>query len=92
MAEGAGEGEGTAMTEAPTKIERNTSGIRDVLFDQIDRLRNGDCDVGEAKAVAALVGQIIASVNMDIAVAKLRADYPGDTKLDLPSPLKLEKK
>ena len=57
------------MTEAPTKIERNTSGIREVLFDQIDRLRNGDCDVGEAQAVAALVGQ-----------------------LDLPSPLKLEKK
>lgn len=80
------------MTSETRKIERNSSGIRDVLFDQIDRLRQGKCDVGEAKAVAALVGQIINSVNMEINVARLRADYPGDTKLDLPAPLKLEKK
>lgn len=74
------------------KIERNSYGMREVLFDEIDRLRSKQTTVGEAKAVATLCMTVIATVNMEIAVAKLRSDYPADTKLDLPAPLRLEKK
>lgn len=76
------------MTEK--KVLRTSEGLRDRLFDEIDRLRTGDADVAEARAVAALASQIINTVHMEIEVAKLRRDYPSDTKLVLPAPLKLE--
>lgn len=75
-----------------SEIERTSTGLRDLLFDQIERLRSGKCEVGEARAVAALAGQIVNTVHMEIAVASLRRDYPADMKLIIPPPLKLESK
>ena len=48
--------------------KRNTQGLRDVLFDEIDALRNGDGDTARALAVANLAKQIIN-------VAKVEIDY-----------------
>lgn len=75
-----------------TEIEHTSKGLRDVLFDTISRLRKGECKVDEARATAALAGQIVNTVHMEIAVANLRRDYPSDTKLICPPPLKLDGK
>lgn len=49
------------------KNKRTTKGLRDVLFDEIDQLRNGDGDPQRAMAVANLAKQIIniAKVELD---------------------------
>jgi len=51
-----------------TKVKRNTQGLRDVLFDEIEQLRTGDGDPSRALAVANLAKQIIN-------VAKVEIDY-----------------
>lgn len=48
--------------------KRTTKGLRDVLFDEIEALRNGDGDASRALAVANLAKQIIN-------VAKIELDY-----------------
>lgn len=73
-------------------IQKTSQGLRDVLFEQIEKLRKSECDVGEARAVAVLAAQIINTVHMEIAVAMLRRDYPADTKLICPPPLQLDAK
>ena len=73
-------------------VERSSSGLRDLLFDTIDRLRTGKVTVGEARAIAALAGQVVNTVHMEIAIANLRRDYPADTKLLVPPPLVLNGK
>lgn len=50
------------------KVKRNTQGLRDVLFDEIEALRTGDGDPSRALAVANLAKQIIN-------VAKVEIDY-----------------
>lgn len=72
-------------------VEQTSEGLRTVLFQTLDDMRSGKVDPQQAKAIAALAHQIIATVSMEIAVAKLRADYPADTKLICPQPLKLSK-
>jgi hypothetical protein len=73
----------------PTKIERTSAGLRDALFDAIEKLRSGDIEAQDAKALAALSHQICATVSLEIEVAKLRTEYPADTKLSLPAALPL---
>lgn len=75
-----------------TEVERSSKGLRDVLFQTIDDLRAKRIDASDAKSIALLASTVIDSVHMEIAVAKLRSDYPGDTKLVVPPPLKLDAK
>lgn len=49
-----------------TKIKRTTKGLRDVLFDEIEELRNGDGDPTRAMAVANLAKQIISVANVEL--------------------------
>lgn len=51
-----------------SKLKRNSQSLRDVLFDEIEELRNGDGDPSKAMAVASLAKQIIN-------VAKVELDY-----------------
>lgn len=69
--------------------ERTSAGLRDILFNTIDQLRRGEIEAQDAKAVAALANQICATVSLEIEVAKLRTEYPADTKLLLPAALPL---
>lgn len=69
--------------------QQTSSGLRTRLFQVLDDMRSGKIDAGQAKAIAAVAHQIIQTVHMEIEVAKMRADYPGDTKLILPPPLNL---
>lgn len=80
------------MSEQPEKTDRTSDGLRHSLFDAIDKVRSGEMTPQNAKAIASLAGQIVATVNMEISIAQLRRDYPADTPLTVPPPLKLTKK
>lgn len=75
-----------------TEIARNSAGLREALFEQIEKIRSGKGDVAEARTVATLASAICATVKMEIDVAKLRTDYPADTKLVIPAALRLDSK
>jgi len=49
-----------------SKMERSTSGLRTVLLDEIDSLRNGDTSEGRAHAVARLANATIATVRLEM--------------------------
>lgn len=55
------------------KVIRSSSGLRDVLFDEIDSLRNGESNPARATALAKLSVQIINSVTMEIQYNKYLA-------------------
>lgn len=48
------------------KMARNSKGLRDVLFDEIESLRSGDGDPSRALAVANLAKQIINTVKIEL--------------------------
>ena len=73
---------------AVERIVRTSTGLREVLFDQLERLRNGQCTVNEAKAVAMLSKSIVDTVHMEIAVAEARDGATGIALL--PPALKLD--
>ncbi len=50
----------------PKKIIRTSAGLRDALFDELDRLRVGDSNPQMAQAVSKLSCQIINSVKAEI--------------------------
>lgn len=62
------------MTKAPTEkmppVARTSAGLRDILFDEIDAMRNGSSNPTRGNAVAKLVSGVIESVHMDLEVAK----------------------
>ena len=62
------------------KINRTSAGLRDALFDAIERVRDGDMAAEDAKALAGLAGQICNTVQLEIKVAELRTQYPADAK------------
>lgn len=64
-----------------SKPKRTTKGLRDVLFDEIDQLRNGDGDPQRAMAVANLAKQIIniAKVELDFHREAVRQQEKGAT-------------
>lgn len=49
-----------------TKMVRTTAGLRDVLLDEIDSLRNGETQEGRAHAIARLANAAIASVRLEM--------------------------
>ena len=63
------------------KSKRNTQGLRDALFDEIDQLRSGDGDPTRAMAVANLAKQIIniAKVELDFHREAMRQQEAGRT-------------
>jgi len=77
------------MSVERKKIERTSAGLRDALFNAMEQLREGDIEASDAKAMAALAREIVHSVQLEIEVQKLRAQYPSDTGIIAPMPLKL---
>ena len=63
------------------KVTRTTQSLRDVLFDEIDELRNGDGDPTRALAVANLAKQIInvAKVELDFHREVIRQQERGNS-------------
>ncbi len=50
------------------KAARTAAGLREVLFDQIDRLRSGEIEPDEAKATATLAKEIVNLTRLEIEV------------------------
>ena len=62
-------------------MERNTSTLRNILFDEIDGLKNGTSEPRRAMAVARLAQQIIqtAKVEMEFYRLQSKAEDAGKT-------------
>lgn len=53
-----------------TPIIRNSAGLRDAIFDEIDGIRAGSSNPTRANAVAKLATVIVDSVRMDVEVQR----------------------
>jgi hypothetical protein len=62
-------------------IERTSAGLRDVLFDELEALRNGVSDPVQSKAVAGLAAAILHSVNTELSVFKACEDEVRATNM-----------
>jgi len=52
------------------KTNKNTSGLRDALFEQLDGLRNGTTTPQQAKAVSSLASQIVSVTKLEMEAAR----------------------
>lgn len=66
------------MAKVQTKTQRTTHGLRDVLFEEIDRMRTDQADPTRAMAIANLSKQVIGTAKIELefhrTMAKLEAD------------------
>jgi hypothetical protein len=71
------------MTKTATKsmapISRTSAGLRDALFDELDRLRNGETNATNANATARLATGIVDIVSMEIEVQKFAERHVPDS-------------
>lgn len=69
---------------------RTSEGLRDVLFDELDSIRNGKSSPQKATAVAKLAGEICATVRMEMDYYRMIGSKTGKTTaVPLGNPLKL---
>lgn len=62
--------EAAAPSEPADAVDRSFNGIRDALFDEWDRLRNGKTTPDTAKAAARMADVILASVETQLETLK----------------------
>lgn len=53
------------------KIERTTEGVRDFMFDEMERLANGEIDIDRLKAMAGAADTVLKAAAIDIQVRKM---------------------
>lgn len=70
----------TAQVVSMPKIVRTSAGLRDALFDEIDRIRAGETDAKKANAVARLAGEIVNTVHMEMEVQKHLSSVPEEKR------------
>lgn len=75
----------TAETNA--LIVRNSAGLRDALFDEIDAIRLGKSNPTRANAVAKLATGVVETVRMEIEVQKHLKQHPADPRQIAGTPL-----
>jgi len=56
------------------KIERSTEGVRDFMFEEMERLANGEIEIDRLKAMSKAGDTILKSAVIDIQVRKLLRD------------------
>jgi hypothetical protein len=54
------------MSAQPKKLNRTLAGVREALFDALDRLRDGTMEPTEAKATAELCKGIVESASLQL--------------------------
>jgi len=64
---------------------RTSAGLRDTLFDELDRVINGKSTPAQANAVARLADQIAATVQLELEVAKMQMRTPNKPAAAPPS-------
>lgn len=79
-----------AIKQMPPVV-RTSAGLRDALFDELDRMRSGETNATNANAVARLADQVVNTVHMELEVHRHLARLP-DAKIaaiSMPEPLGL---
>lgn len=69
------------MTNHPNrskKTARTSQGLRDILFDEIDELRNGNGDPTKSMAVANLAKQIINTAKVELDFHRQLAQHAAE--------------
>lgn len=80
----------TNKTDTLPPVVRTSAGLRDALFDELDRLRNGKTNATNANAVARLADQVVNTVQMELAVQQHLAKMPQEPiSAQMPKPLVL---
>lgn len=64
-------------------VARNSAGLRDALFDELDGLRNGSTNPAKASATAKLATGIIDTVRMELDVQRHISKYSGKNMEEL---------
>lgn len=68
------------------KMKRTSGGLRNVLFDEIDSLRNGSSNPSRARSLAMLANVALKSVEVEIEFHKYVSDiskYEGAAKIGM---------
>lgn len=79
-------GKNEAMKDS-TPIVRNSAGLRDAIFDEIDAIRMGTSNPTRANAVAKLATGIVETVRMEIEVQRhLRSSPAASTAIEQIAP------
>lgn len=71
------------MTQTTT-IDRTSQGLREVLFAELDALRNGTIEPARAHATAKLAQQILTSVSLELAAVRVLDAKPDSGGRSLP--------
>lgn len=59
-------------------VVRTSAGLRDALFDELDRLRNGETNAARANAVARLSDQVCSTVQLELDVQRYMQKLPNE--------------
>ena len=59
------------MNDPKMPVIKSTEGLRDALFDEINRIRSGQSDPKRARIVATMAARIIDSIRVQIQYGKL---------------------
>ncbi len=62
------------------KITRNTTGLKEALFEELDSLRKGDSTPQKARAVSSLIGGVIATTRIEMDYARFVASESTNGK------------
>lgn len=91
MARVKAEAEKEAVAYVP--VTRNSEGLRDAIFDEIDAIRNGGSNPTRANAVAKLVLGVVETVRMQLEVqrhfSKMAPDQIDQAMAVLEKPIRL---
>jgi hypothetical protein len=60
-------------------MERSTAGLREIMCEELDKLRSGEIEPSRAQATAKLAQQILVSVQLEITAARLIAANRGSS-------------
>lgn len=58
------------------KVDRNSAGLRDALFDELDGLRDGSVNATQANATAKIAAAIVDTVTMEMNAYKILSKNP----------------
>lgn len=74
------------MSEEKSKMNRTSKGLRNVLFDEIDSIRQGESNPARARALAMLANTALKSVEVEIEYHKYVSDaskFEGGAKIGI---------
>ena len=55
------------------KVARNTTGLKEALFEELDLLRSGESTPQKARAVSSLIGGVISTTRIEMDYARFVA-------------------